>query len=164
MPNTAKVDRRDTKDEVFSQALIFVQEQLKSLDWKVQNSYTEIRRTDFEPVIAQFSRFRTDLPDIFGDFDIREFELTPQLPRGRYSVERLKSYLQVKVSLLESYNFDLEPSSESQELDFPQKVTLSWLYKHAPISWWFIFLGLLCSAFMLGVNLSDTPYINALDI
>ena len=42
------------------------------------------------------------------------------------------------------------------ELEWPPKMTLSWLFKHAPISLWVQFLGALIAAFLFGIAFSQT--------
>ena len=49
---------------------------------------------------------------------------------------------------------ELEPENEDQNLDennsdiqFPDKITIKWLYQHAPLGWWGSLLGLLITAF-----------------
>jgi len=48
-----------------------------------------------------------------------------------------------------------EPQSQ-KELEYPQKVTLSWLAKHAPIGLWIKFVGILVTVFILGLGFSQT--------
>lgn len=47
-------------------------------------------------------------------------------------------------------------SNQKTELEYPQKVTLSWLAKHAPIGLWLKFIGMLITAFLLGIGFSQT--------
>ena len=42
------------------------------------------------------------------------------------------------------------------ELEWPQKVTLSWLAKHAPILLWLKVGGILITVFLLGIGFSET--------
>lgn len=52
-----------------------------------------------------------------------------------------------------------EPNSENipkKELKYPQKVTLYWLAKHAPIGLWVKFVGMLFAVFVLGLGFSQT--------
>ena len=45
---------------------------------------------------------------------------------------------------------------QTKELPYPQKFTMKWLYQHAPISLWCWLVGLLATAFVLGVGFSET--------
>ena len=47
-------------------------------------------------------------------------------------------------------------TKQTPELEWPQKITLSWLTKHAPISLWLKLLGALVTAFLLGVGFAQT--------
>ncbi len=47
-------------------------------------------------------------------------------------------------------------SKQQAELEYPKKVTLSWLAKHAPIGLWLKFAGMLITAFLLGIGFSQT--------
>ncbi|MCW8934733.1 MAG: hypothetical protein OQK98_08415 [Gammaproteobacteria bacterium] len=58
---------------------------------------------------------------------------------------------------------ELQPENETpkenekiKEIPYPSKFTLKWLYQHAPISLWGWFVGLLLSAFALGIGFSET--------
>ena len=42
------------------------------------------------------------------------------------------------------------------ELEWPQKITLSWLFKHAPIDIWLKFAGALGAAFLIGIGFAQT--------
>jgi hypothetical protein len=46
---------------------------------------------------------------------------------------------------------------EAPEVPFPEKLTIRWLYKHAPLSWWAWFAGLLISTFLMGIAFTNTP-------
>lgn len=50
-----------------------------------------------------------------------------------------------------------EQEEQPKEIPYPQKFTLMWLYKHAPISLWGWFFGLLIAAFAVGVGFTETP-------
>jgi hypothetical protein len=42
-----------------------------------------------------------------------------------------------------------------QEPDFPEKVTLSWLIRHVPISFWFWLGGIVVAAFAAGLQVAE---------
>lgn len=50
-------------------------------------------------------------------------------------------------------DISIEPKPE---IEYPQKVTLSWLAEHAPIGLWLKFAGILVTAFILGLGFSQT--------
>ncbi len=49
-----------------------------------------------------------------------------------------------------------EKEANANEIPYPQKFTLKWLYQHAPVGLWGWFLGLLFAAFALGIGFSET--------
>jgi hypothetical protein len=51
---------------------------------------------------------------------------------------------------------------QTKEIEYPNKVTLKWLYHHVPWSFWAWLIGLLISAFSLGVVVSETELYKAL--
>ncbi len=58
--------------------------------------------------------------------------------------------------LLELLNYELDLKIENRSnLEFPNKITFSWLKAHVPIEWWFAFLGLLFSVFLVGVAFGE---------
>ena len=50
----------------------------------------------------------------------------------------------------------------TEELNYPNKVTLKWLYHHVPWSFWAWFVGLLISVFVLGLSVAETPIYKSL--
>lgn len=50
-----------------------------------------------------------------------------------------------------------EKETSTNEILYPQKLTLRWLYQHAPISLWGWLCGLLFATFVLGITFSETP-------
>jgi len=61
----------------------------------------------------------------------------------------------------EKQNFETNPSdseTEQKKLECPEKVTIKWLYHNVPVRIWITFVGLLFSAYMLGIKTS--PYLN----
>jgi hypothetical protein len=48
-------------------------------------------------------------------------------------------------------------TSTPENLKLPEKVTIKWLYEHAPIAFYVWFAGLLAAAFTLGLLASETP-------
>ena len=50
-----------------------------------------------------------------------------------------------------------EPRKHEQELEWPQKMSLSWLFKHAPIGLWLKFISALVAAvFIFGIAFGQT--------
>ena len=57
---------------------------------------------------------------------------------------------------LQSEQKSTKSEANANEIPYPQKFTLKWLYKHAPVSLWGWLLGLLFAAFTLGIGFSET--------
>ena len=49
-----------------------------------------------------------------------------------------------------------EPRKHEQELEWPQKMSLSWLFKHAPIGLWLKFISALVAVFLFGIAFAQT--------
>ena len=49
-----------------------------------------------------------------------------------------------------------KPREQKQELEWPQKISLSWLFTHAPIDLWLKFVGALAAAFVFGIAFAQT--------
>lgn len=95
---------------------------------------------------------------IHGDFS------TQEACRNRYNqdLQDTINELETIVKYFDNYGEAkslADSNAESvpyKELEYPQKVTLSWLVKHAPIGLWFKFVGILFAAFVLGLGFSQT--------
>jgi hypothetical protein len=48
------------------------------------------------------------------------------------------------------------PVESQKSVEYPEKVTLSWLYKHVPVKLWISFVAILLTAFSLGLAFSET--------
>ncbi|MBI4681364.1 MAG: hypothetical protein HY753_09245, partial [Nitrospirae bacterium] len=46
--------------------------------------------------------------------------------------------------------------TEKKPIEFPDKITLKWLYTHVPYRFWIIFISLLITAFSLGITFANT--------
>jgi hypothetical protein len=47
---------------------------------------------------------------------------------------------------------------EVKDIEYPNKVTLKWLYRYVPWTFWAWLVGLLISAFSLGIVVSETEF------
>ena len=70
--------------------------------------------------------------------------------------------LEIIIEYFEKYGDPKKPSvsessdSQTTKLEWPDKMTLSWLFHHAPIGLWMRFGGILMAVFFLGVGFSQT--------
>lgn len=108
-----------------------------SVDCDVQSrlfdiaSYGDISKKD------RINRYNQELQDTLNELET--------------IVEHFKKYGDPKPSTV-----SVPVAQAKSELEWPQKVTLSWLAKHAPISLWLKVGGILITAFLLGVGFSET--------
>jgi len=49
------------------------------------------------------------------------------------------------------------PPASAPEPELPARVTLSWLWRHVPVSFWLWFVGLLIISFVIGVVVGQVP-------
>jgi hypothetical protein len=59
------------------------------------------------------------------------------------------------LQLLEVYSVS---NSSNQEIPYPEKVTLEWVYKHAPLSFWFSLLAWLAASFGSGAYFANSHF------
>lgn len=66
--------------------------------------------------------------------------------------------------IIDSYRIHGEPpkggSGKESELEYPDKVTLSWLFHHAPIRLWLTIGWLLIAVFVLGTQVGNSKIYN----
>ena len=85
----------------------------------------------------QIARYNLDLQDT-----VNEIETT---------IDHFDKYGDPK-----GHNAPEEPRNQQQELEWPQRISLSWLFTHAPIDLWFKFVGALVAAFLFGIVFAQT--------
>jgi hypothetical protein len=67
------------------------------------------------------------------------------------------------IKKLEIPTADIESNKpQSKEIEYPDKVTLNWLYRHVPWSFWVALIGLLITSFTFGVAISETGFYKTL--
>ncbi|WP_180146018.1 hypothetical protein [Desulfoluna butyratoxydans] len=81
--------------------------------------------------------------------------------RGREHHDALGECIGVVNQSITKLELQPSPTKKAQSayknVEYPNKITLNWLYKHVPWSFWVWFIGLLISAFSLGLIVSETP-------
>lgn len=85
-----------------------------------------------------------------------------------YDSNRNEQFTNLKISTLLHQSRDvlavlqsLSPQ-ESAGLEYPHKVTLSWIWKHVPVSFWIWLVSLLIAAFLIGVTVGQISWIQDL--
>lgn len=69
----------------------------------------------------------------------------------------MKSILLQAITELE-HGLTSQRKEKTMEAKYPEKVTLSWLYSHVPMSFWFWAVGILLAVFVGGVNLGSSKF------
>jgi len=98
--------------------------------------------------------------------NVNPFDMFFQSCYGMSFIPRIRDMTQQAIGILRSGHFEeAKVDAKSQELvpskplSFPEKVTPSWLAHNVPISYWFMGIGLLASAFALGIKASTFGFI-----
>ena len=65
--------------------------------------------------------------------------------------------------IIDNYRKHGEPpkggvSKQSLQLEWPEKITLAWLFRHMPLSYWSVLIGLLITVFFSGVQIGQTKF------
>ena len=53
-------------------------------------------------------------------------------------------------------------TTEKKPIEYPDKITLKWMWSHVPYRFWFFLIGLLITAFSLGITFADTKLYKSL--
>lgn len=111
-----------------------------------------IGKNQYSPLIAQ----------IFNE-GISNFSQSPSYK----SVEDIVSVLDSVITRLKRNPQLCNPkkentTTEKKHIEYPERITLKWLWSHVPYRFWFYLFGLLLSAFTLGITLANTKLYKSL--
>jgi hypothetical protein len=95
------------------------------------------------------------------------------IPDVDYYLEHLLSpkidYLSILRDSIDEFKFEKPaatkatiPQKQDRYLEFPERVTLSWLWRHVPFSFWVWLVGLLVSAFLIGISIGQLKIVQHL--
>ena len=72
----------------------------------------------------------------------------------------MKSVVNRAITELEN---DIKSPQDAKKdtLKYPDKITLKWLWTHVPYRFWFVLIGLLITAFSLGITFANTKLYNS---
>ena len=85
---------------------------------------------------------------------IAELETVPEKPPVVAAPKTENSQPQPSSTTLEKV--------QSPKLQYPEKVTLSWLSHHAPVSFWFWLIGIIVAVFLFGIKAGQIPALKQL--
>ena len=74
------------------------------------------------------------------------------------TVQQAIAELESGINIVDSNTKDESPG----DLSFPEKITLSWLFKHVPVSYWLWLGGAFVAVFIAGVGFSQTKAYTAI--
>lgn len=118
---------------------IFVSSSYASEFVKVQSSKVEYVSSSWIPDIEYYL----------------EKQMTPKVDYLGILIQTIDQFTEIKEEKKQSV-FTPPPDNN---LDLPEKVTLSWLWKHVPAKFWFVLIGLFIAAFILGVTLGQIGWV-----
>ncbi len=129
----------------------------------------------------RFRKWRHNVTDIIERIEDQGYEVNSSIqsryfdepgsytndPTRKYRIEAFNRDLQdtinefeTIVARFEKYGGPKSPATNTENadkpLEWPQKITLSWLYKHAPIGLWFKAGGILLAALILGITIGQS--------
>jgi hypothetical protein len=129
-----------------------------------------------------FRKWRNSIKQLLQQIVQQDYLISCQIARrsfGNYdsTYDQLKKSYQREIDdtinelefIIDSYKKHGEPakggpSKETTQLEWPNKITLAWLFKHAPWALWTGFVALLVAAFVLGTQVAGTKlYGNLID-
>ncbi|MGB8409276.1 MAG: hypothetical protein WCE58_05135, partial [Gallionella sp.] len=99
---------------------------------------------------------------IFQIFAYGSIEQAEEIARYNRDLQDTVNELETAINLFDKYG---DPKGQKQpeapqrretELEWPQKITISWLSKHTPVDLWLKFVGVLIDAFLLGIGFAQT--------
>jgi len=122
-----------------------------------------IGRVRYKPIYSDYisciNEFRTLFSNEYSKLDLEEIELYGKGGRELFTSDKLSTLLHQSksaLSILESR------APTSDDLNLPDKVTLSWLWKHVPAKFWLWFLGIMIFMLGSGISLGQVNWIKEL--
>ncbi len=86
------------------------------------------------------------------------------MTRGGYWLADDAGVVNQAITRLEIQTDKEQAFVDEKNVTYPEKVTLKWLYQHAPVSSWEWLAGIIISVFALGIAFSETPLYKSLKV
>ena len=123
----------------------------------------QIGRIRYKPIyndyISCIHEFRTIFLDEYSKLNLEEIELYGKDGRELFTGEKLSTLLHQSKSVLSILE---SRASTYDDLNLPNKVTLSWLWKHVPARFWLWSLGIMIIILGTGISLGQFNWIKEL--
>lgn len=121
-----------------------------------------------------FRKWRTNVTRLLDQIVQQDYLITCEIKRrsfGNYvgTYDNLKASFQQEIGdtinelefIIDNYKNHGEPPiggapKQTAQLEWPNKITLDWLFKHAPWRFWMGFVVILATAFVLGTQVAQT--------
>src|ERR1019366_6027221 len=122
----------------------------------------------------KFRKWRNYVTQLFDQIVQQDYLITCRIKRRSFgnclgTPDALKASYQQEIDdtiielefIIENYKSHGEPpkdgpSKQAGQLEWSHKITLAWLFRHAPWKFWTGFAGLLVAAFVLGTHVAQT--------
>ncbi|PUB72221.1 MAG: hypothetical protein DBP03_17675 [gamma proteobacterium symbiont of Ctena orbiculata] len=141
------------------------------------NNLFDLKKVDEDPA---FRKWRHNLTDLIQRIEDNGYEINCSIQNRLFYQQGSYTYDPSQKDHIDAFNRDLQDtiveletivnkydkygdpkaakstSEEKKQLEWPQKITLSWLYTHAPFSLWAKTVGFLLAAFVLGVSVGQS--------
>lgn len=115
----------------------------------------------FKPLFSEYNlcieELKSDYPTAFDQLRLEELPLYDEEGEERFTVGKLSTLLHQSKSVVIFLESQLPASEKS--LEFPDKVTLAWLWEKVPAKVWCTLVGLLIASFLFGVNVGQVAWV-----
>jgi len=141
------------------------------------NNLFDLNKVDEDP---NFRKWRHNLTDLIQRIEDNGYDINCSIQNRLFCEQGSYTYDPSQKDHVEAFNRDLQdtineletiinkfdkygdPKSkdiikpQNEQLEWPQKITLSWLYAHAPFGLWMKAGGFLLAAFLLGIAVGQS--------
>lgn len=127
----------------------------------IKQKYGMVR---FKPFFTTYNscvdEFKSLFPEEHAKLNLEELPLYDYEGKERFTNEKISTLLHQSRDVLAVLQ-SLSPQ-KSAGLEYPHKVTLSWIWKHVPVRFWIWLVSLLIAAFLIGVTVGQISWIQDL--
>lgn len=118
----------------------------------------------FKPFFTTYNscinEFKSLFPEECTKLNLEDLPLYDSAGNEQFKNEKISTLLHQSHDVLAVLQ-SLSPQ-ESAGLEYPHKVTLSWIWKHVPVRFWIWLVSLLIAAFLIGVTVGQISWIQDL--
>lgn len=131
----------------------------QKIRWTARNIELMARIFDNDSISREFWRYRTEL--ITDDNDTALEVLKGVVREQTNHLEAVKERLDL-IPEVAGNNQNGKDAQPAKEIELPEKITAAWLYKHAPVHFWFSAFGIIIASFLAGATVGQTTFIQEL--